>query len=91
MTGMVFPFQGDIQEIKTMIYTWMQHEVEIIESYTTIRIELIHDNFVIIDNIDIFIQHIITLSYGKNSLLICLLTIGLFSSNVSTVVIVIVI
>ncbi|MBJ9901929.1 sel1 repeat family protein [Acinetobacter bereziniae] len=54
MTGMVFPFQGDIQEIKTMIYTWMQHEVEIIESYTTIRIELIHDNFVIIDNIDIF-------------------------------------
>jgi TPR repeat protein len=54
MTGMVFPFQGDIQEIKTMIYKWMQHEVEIIESHKTIRIELIQGDFVIIDNIDIF-------------------------------------
>ncbi len=54
MTGMVFPFQGDIQEIKTVVYTWMQNEDEIIESDTTIRIELIHGNYVIIDNIDIF-------------------------------------
>lgn len=38
MTGMVFPFQGDIKEVKAIVYKWMQHEVEIIDSYTNIRI-----------------------------------------------------
>ena len=33
MTVMVFPFQGDIKEVKAIIYKWMQHEVEIIEIY----------------------------------------------------------
>ena len=54
MTGMVFPFQGDIKEVKAIIYKWMQHEVEIIDSYTNIRIQEIGGNFIFVDNVDIF-------------------------------------
>lgn len=54
MTGMVFPFQGDIKEVKAIIYKWMQHEVEIIDSYTNIRIHEIGGNFIFVDNVDIF-------------------------------------
>lgn len=54
MTGMVFPFQGDIKEVKAIIYKWMQHEIEIIDSYTNIRIQSIDGNFILVDNADIF-------------------------------------
>ena len=50
MTGMVFPFQGDIKEVKAIIYKWMQHEIEIIDSYTNIRIQSIDGNFILVDN-----------------------------------------
>ena len=35
-SGMVFPFKGSKEDIKAIIYQWMQHEVTVFDTYTDI-------------------------------------------------------
>lgn len=53
MSGMVFPFKSDKEEIKAIIYQWMQHEVTVIDTYTDIYVEFLENDVVYIDGVEI--------------------------------------
>lgn len=53
MSGMVFPFKSDKEEIKAIIYKWMQHEVTVIDTYTNIHVEFLENDVVFIDSVEI--------------------------------------
>lgn len=46
MSGMVFPFKSDKEEIKAIIYKWMQHEVTVIDTYTNIHVKFLENDVV---------------------------------------------
>lgn len=52
-SGMVFPFKGSKEDIKAIIYQWMQHEVTVIDTYTNIHVKFLENDVVFIDRVEI--------------------------------------
>lgn len=52
-SGMVFPFKSDKEDIKAIIYKWMQHEVTVFDTYTDIYVEFLENDVVFIDSVEI--------------------------------------
>ena len=50
---MVFPFNGSKEDIKAIIYQWIQHEVKVIDTYTNIHVEFLENDVVFIDRVEI--------------------------------------